>query len=186
MEDLNLIIVNSLNICRKQFFDKSIQVYLNIGPPMSKRFYPFRRSIKFKNLISYMDTILDFMASSHSMESGPIIASLFVVGSLLFNNNSSSSNLLFDYVFNQTYKVQQILRSPGLQHFVDTRAMRVVAISRTASGAALLCSSCLGSITSSNSIVLPLKLLRENSFSKISHSATKQFAVGFIVEGIPS
>ena len=106
MEDLNLIIVNSLNICRKQFSDKSIQVYLLIGPPMSKMFYPFGRSIKFKNLISYMDTILDFMASSHSMESGSIIAYLFVVGSLLFNNNSSSSNLLFDYIFNQTYKVQ--------------------------------------------------------------------------------
>lgn len=53
-----------------------------------------------------MDTILDFMASSHSVELGPIIAYLFVVGSLLFNKNSSSSNLSFDYVFNQTYKVQ--------------------------------------------------------------------------------
>ena len=35
------------------------------------------------NLISYMYTISDFMASSHLTESGPIIASLYAVGSIV-------------------------------------------------------------------------------------------------------
>jgi hypothetical protein len=38
-------------------------------------------------------TIMDFMASSHLMVSGPIIASLHVVGSSLSNNNDLFSNL---------------------------------------------------------------------------------------------
>jgi hypothetical protein len=37
--------------------------------------------------------IMDFMASSHLMELGPIIASLHVVGSSLSNNNDLFSNL---------------------------------------------------------------------------------------------
>ena len=160
MKDLNLIIVNSLNFCRKQLFDKSSQVYL-----LQVHLY-LKGSILPDGLpSSKLDFVygyyLGFHGSSHLTKSGPIIASFYVVGSSLSNNDTSSSNLLFDYAFNQSCEVQQSFRSPGLQHFVDTRAMSVVSISRTASGAALLCSSCLGSKTSSNYIVLPLKLLRK-------------------------
>jgi hypothetical protein len=38
-------------------------------------------------------TIMDFMASSHLTELGPIIASLHVVGSSLSKNNDLFSNL---------------------------------------------------------------------------------------------
>jgi hypothetical protein len=41
-----------------------------------------------------MDSISDFMACSHLTESGPIIASLHVAGSLLSNKNTSSPYLL--------------------------------------------------------------------------------------------
>ena len=110
MEDFNLFIVNSLNFCRKHFSDKLCQLYLFIGPFTSKRSYPSGWSTKFKNLIWIL--IQDFMASSHLMESGPIIASLYVIGSQLFNNNSQSSNLSFDYAFNQFSDIQQIFRCP--------------------------------------------------------------------------
>ena len=78
-------------------------------------------------------------------------------------------------------------RSPGLQHFVGAGAMGAVAASGTASGAMPLCSYCLGSITSSSSIVLPLKTFARNSFSRNKPlSATKHFAFDFTVEGIPN
>lgn len=124
-----------------------------------------------------MDTIQDFMASSHLMESGPIIASLYVIGSQLFNNNSFVLKSLFDYAFNQFSEVQQIFRYPVLQHFVDTRAMSVVAVSRTASGIALLCSFCSGSITLSNSIVLPLKFNEKLLLEKQPTLRQTNFAV---------
>ena len=78
------------------------------------------------------------MASSHLMESGPIIASLYVIGSQLFNKKFSPQIFhLITYLtnssrFNRYFDIQCV------QHFVDTRAMSIVAVSETASGTALL------------------------------------------------
>ena len=108
MEDLNLFIVNSLNFCRKQFF-RQVLPSLFIGPFTSKRFYPSGRSTKFNNLIWILSRI-SWLQAINGVR--PIIASLYVIGSQLFNNNPLSSNVSFDNAFNQFFEVQQIFRYP--------------------------------------------------------------------------
>ena len=56
---------------------------------IKKHSMPSGGSTKFSNLIMYIDTITNSMVSNHLTESGPIIASSYVVGSLLSNNNRS-------------------------------------------------------------------------------------------------
>src|SRR4051812_11547015 len=49
---------------------------------------PFGRSTKFQTCLSSMDFNSDLMASSHNSESGTTIASGYVKGSSLSNNNT--------------------------------------------------------------------------------------------------
>jgi hypothetical protein len=64
--------------------------------------------------------------------------------------------------------------------------MNAVAASRTFSSAALLCSSCSGSITSSSSIFLPLKPFARKLLHKKSTSfSDNHFVFGFTVEEMP-
>ena len=70
--------INPLNFAVTSFTDKLIHVYLLIDPFKSERFYPSTQYTKFNTLNSYMEIILDFMASCHLAEPGCIIASLHV------------------------------------------------------------------------------------------------------------
>jgi hypothetical protein len=64
--------------------------------------------------------------------------------------------------------------------------MNAGAASRIFSGAALLCSSCSGSVTSSSSIFLPLKpFARKLLHKKFTSFSDNHYAFGFIVEEIP-
>jgi hypothetical protein len=64
--------------------------------------------------------------------------------------------------------------------------MGAPATSRTFSGAALLCSSCSGSITSSSSIFLPLKTFtRKLLHKKFTSFSENHYVFGFTVGGIP-
>jgi hypothetical protein len=64
--------------------------------------------------------------------------------------------------------------------------MGAVAASRIFFGAALLCSSCSGSITSSSSIFLPLKPFARKLLHKVFTSfSDNHYMFGFMAEGIP-
>ena len=54
---------------------------------------PSSSSSKVYTLFSYMDPLSDFMASSHLSESGPTVASPWLVGSLLSSNMTSKTGL---------------------------------------------------------------------------------------------
>ena len=54
---------------------------------------PSSCSAKVYTLFSYMDPLSDFMAPSHLSESGPTIASPWLVGSLLSSNMTSKTGL---------------------------------------------------------------------------------------------
>jgi hypothetical protein len=65
--------------------------------------------------------------------------------------------------------------------------MGAVAASRIFSGAALLCSSCSGSITPSSYIFLPLKPFTKKLLQKkFTSFSDNHYEFGFIVEGIPN
>lgn len=73
---------------------QNIHVCLFIDPNTINRLHAFQRVFQVHKLgFSYMDLSRIFMASSQSMESGLIIASLHVVDSSLSNNNDLISNL---------------------------------------------------------------------------------------------
>ena len=125
----NLIVVNSLNFVVNNF---------STSRASSRIFYP-SPSILYIHLLSKSIHIsLSSWRIAILTESGPIITSLFVVGLSLFKINPLSTNHLFDHKVNHTYKVQYVLRSPWLKHFVVMGAMIVVAASGTNSDAALL------------------------------------------------
>ena len=81
-----------------------------------------------------------------------------------------------------------MLRSPGLQHFVDAGAMGAVAASGTTSGAAPLCSSCTGSITFIEFYCPPTQNFRENLLLEKQAFLNDKLLLsfGFMVEGIPN
>jgi hypothetical protein len=59
---------------------------------------PFKGLTSSETWFLMYGTITDFMASSHLTESGPIIASLHVVGSSLSNNNDLFLNLIISSI----------------------------------------------------------------------------------------
>jgi hypothetical protein len=64
--------------------------------------------------------------------------------------------------------------------------MGIVAASRTFFGAALLCSFCSGSITSSSSIFLALiSFAKKSLHKKFTSFSDNHYVFGFIVEGTP-
>jgi hypothetical protein len=106
-----------------------------------------------------MNTILDFMASSHfNGVKGPSSLPCIQLVLSLSNNNTLFSNLSYSITKSYpTSEVQHIIRSPELQQLVGAGAMGSVTATRTYSGPAPLCSSYL-----SNFYCPPTQNFREN------------------------
>ena len=144
---------------------------------------PFRGSSKFINLVfSYIDLSRIYMASSQSMESRLIIASLHVVNSLLSHNNDLFSNLtIWFYIWSTRFNINLDLRVLNLW---DVVAMIIMAASGNFTGAAQLWSY-IAQVQQPNqsSIVLPLNFSTKNSFLRnLTFSVTNTFVLSVMEE----
>ena len=129
----------------------------------------FGKSIKVHTLFSYMDLISDFMASSHFVESGLIVASSQFIGSSWSSKMTSRTWLLYHsgadltllYLRGLVVTWSEVTWSSSL-----TSSLIGVGVTGTDFYDELLSNKGAGIVTSSSSTFLPLTSFERNSFSR--------------------